>query len=53
MVKSSAAILKEHREASKTVMKKALRSKRAARAFLIGAGILDKNGKKLAKPYRS
>ena len=30
----------------------ALRSKKAARAFLVRAGILAKGGKKLAAPYR-
>jgi hypothetical protein len=49
---SSADIVREHIKASKQVMKKAMRSKRAARGFLIRAGILAKNGNQLAKPYR-
>jgi hypothetical protein len=49
---SSAAIAKEHIKASKQSMKRAMGSKRNAKAFLIRAGILSKNGKKLAKPYR-
>ena len=43
---------KEHREAMARAMKKALRSKKASTALLIRAGILEKNGKRLAKPYR-
>ena len=33
-------------------MKKAMRSKKTAREFLIRAGILAKDGKRLAKAYR-
>jgi len=44
-------MVKEHLKASKRVARKALASKKKARAFLIRAGILKKNGKGLAKPY--
>ncbi len=33
-------------------MKKALSQKNGGRKLLIRAGILEKNGKRLAKPYR-
>ena len=49
---SSAEIAREHMKASRRVMRKALRSKRIAKAFLIRTGILTKDGKQLAKPYR-
>ena len=49
---STEKMVKEHLKASKRVMKKALASKKSARAFLVRAGILKKNGKGLAKPYR-
>ena len=45
-------MVEEHLEASARVMKRVLRSKKSAREVLIGAGILDKSGKGLAKPYR-
>jgi hypothetical protein len=45
-------IVKENQEAMERAAKRALRSKKAARAFLVRAGILNKNGKGLAKPYR-
>lgn len=45
-------IVKDNQKAMDRAFKKAMRSKRAARAFLIRAGILKKNGKGLAKPYR-
>jgi hypothetical protein len=48
---SSAAIAKRLAEAQDRVVKKALRSKQTARAFLRRAGIVDRSGK-LAKPYR-
>lgn len=44
--------VREHLAASKRVMKKALKSKKSARGLLVRAGILDKNGKKLAIQYR-
>jgi hypothetical protein len=47
-----AEIVKENEEAMERGAKRATRSKRAARAFLIRAGILNKSGKGLAKPYR-
>lgn len=49
---SVSQIIKENEEAMERAGKKALRSKASARAFLIRAGILDKSGKRLAKPYR-
>jgi hypothetical protein len=49
---SSAAIVKQHIRASKQLMKRTLSSKQRAKALLIRAGILAKNGKTLAKPYR-
>jgi hypothetical protein len=49
---SSTMIAREHELAEKKFMKKALRSKQRAKSFLIRAGILSKNGKQLAKPYR-
>lgn len=51
-VQSTAEMVKEHLEASERLMKKVLASKKSARAFLVRAGILDKSGKGLAKPYR-
>jgi hypothetical protein len=47
-----AQFVKENEEAMERAAKRAMRSKKAARAFLIRAGILDKSGKRLAKPYR-
>jgi hypothetical protein len=47
-----AQIVKENEQAMKRAGKRARRSKETARAFLVRAGILEKNGKKLAKPYR-
>ena len=45
-------MVKENQEAMDRSFKKAMRSKKATRAFLIRAGILAKNGKGLARPYR-
>ena len=45
-------IVKENREAMERAAKRILRSKRATRAFLVRAGILDKSGKGLSKNYR-
>ena len=45
-------IVKENQEAMERAAKRAMRSKKTARAFLIRAGILNKSGKGLAKPYR-
>lgn len=45
-------LVAEHLKASRSVMKLVLSSKRASVEFLIGAGLLEKSGKKLAKPYR-
>ena len=42
---SSAQLAKETEEALKRVMKRANRSKKTARAFLVRAGLLTKNGK--------
>ncbi len=42
----------EHLAASKRVMKSVLSSKAKSVRFLVEAGILDKSGKGLAKPYR-
>ena len=47
-----AQIVQENEQAMKRAGKRARRSKGAARAFLVRAGILDKSGKRLAKPYR-
>ncbi len=52
MMTSVDKIVRDHLEASKRVMKKAMRSKATATAFLVKAGILTKDGKRLAKPYR-
>ena len=52
MTQSTEEMVKQHLAASKRVMKKVLRSRKSAREFLISAGILDKDGKRLAKPYR-
>ena len=49
---SSSKLVADHLKASKKVMKKVLKSKASARAFLIRAGILDKKTGKLAKAYR-
>lgn len=51
-MKSTSEIVAEHRKAAKAVMKKVLRSKASATAFLVRAGILTKDGERLAKPYR-
>lgn len=45
-------IVKENQEAMERAGKRAMKNKKTARAFLIRAGILNKNGKGLAKPYR-
>ena len=52
MTMTTKQIVEEHRAASKRVMKKATRSKVTARAALTKAGILTKDGRRLAKPYR-
>ncbi len=44
-------IVADHRKASKEVMKRVLKSRKSALAFLVSAGIATKSGK-LAKPYR-
>jgi len=49
---STAQIVRENREAMERAAKRACRSKKAARAFLVRAGILEKSGNRLAKPYR-
>lgn len=49
---TTAQIVKENREAMERAAKRATRSREAARAFLVRAGILSKDGKTLAKPYR-
>jgi hypothetical protein len=49
---TTAEIVKDNEEAMKRAAGRAKRSKAAARAFLVRAGILDKTGKRLAKPYR-
>lgn len=49
---SSKQVADEHRRAAAKVMKQALRSKQAARDFLIEAGILTKDGK-TAPAYRA
>jgi hypothetical protein len=52
MEQTSKQIADEHRAASRRAMKKILRSKATATAALVRAGILTKDGKRLAKPYR-
>lgn len=52
MEKTTKQIVEEHLAAAKRSMKKVMRSKATARAALISAGILTKDGKQLAKPYR-
>ncbi|MGD0387758.1 MAG: hypothetical protein ABSC42_02290 [Tepidisphaeraceae bacterium] len=47
-----AQIVKENQKAMNRAAKRAKKSKKTARSFLIRAGILDKSGKKLAKSYR-
>ncbi len=47
-----AQIVKENEEVMKRAGKRARRSKKSATAFLVRAGILNKNGKGLARPYR-
>ncbi len=49
---TTAEIVKDNEAAMKRAAKRAMRSKKAARAFLVRAGILNKSGKGLAKPYR-
>lgn len=51
-MQSTKATVREYMAASKRVAKKALKSRQSARAFLVKAGILNKNGKGLAKEYR-
>src|SRR5690606_9710840 len=48
---TSREFVEAERKASEKFMKKVLKSKASARAYLVRAGILDKSGK-LAKPYR-
>jgi hypothetical protein len=45
-------MVRTHLEASQIAAKDILKSKAKATAFLVSAGILEKNGKRLAKPYR-
>jgi hypothetical protein len=45
-------MVREHLAASKRMRKTTLRSKMSARKFLVRAGILTRDGKRLAKPYR-
>ncbi len=45
-------IVKDNQEAMERAAKRAMRNKKTATAFLIRAGILEKCGKRLAKPYR-
>lgn len=49
---SSSKVVSDHLRASKKVMKKVLKSRASARAFLVKAGILAKSGR-LAKAYRA
>lgn len=49
---TTAEVVKENQEAMERAAKRAMRSKKSARAFLVRAGILKKSGKGLAKPYR-
>jgi hypothetical protein len=44
--------IKDHRKAAARVVKRVTRSKKASIAFLIRAGLLEKDGKRMAKPYR-
>jgi hypothetical protein len=50
-MESTATIVKEHRKAA-AKLRKSLTTPRKARDYLVRAGILEKNGKKLAKRYR-
>ena|SRR5665213_2144832 len=49
---SNAAVVEQHIRASRQLMKRTLSSERRSKALLIRAGILTKDGKSLAKPYR-
>jgi hypothetical protein len=49
---TTAQIVKESRQALRRATRKAMRNKKTAIAFLVRAGILEKSGKRLAKPYR-
>jgi len=49
---SASPLLAEYLASSARVLKRVLASKASSRKFLIEAGILDKSGKGLAKPYR-
>jgi hypothetical protein len=49
---TTAEIVKENEKAMERAAKRAGRNKRTARAFLVRAGILSKNGKRSAKAYR-
>jgi hypothetical protein len=48
---TATTIIKEHRKAA-SQQRKELRDPQKARAFLIRAGILTKDGKQLARRYR-
>ncbi len=45
--------VREWRKAMRKTIKEASAKKNGGRDLLIKAGILEKNGKRLAKPYRS
>jgi hypothetical protein len=49
---SASPLLTEHLASSARVLKRVLARKANSRKFLIEAGILNKSGKGLAKPYR-
>jgi hypothetical protein len=48
---NASAIVKEHRKATRS-WRKRLQDPQKAREFLIRAGILSKDGRRLAKQYR-
>jgi hypothetical protein len=49
---SSSKLVAEHRKASRRLLKRVLKSRASARAYLVEAGILTKSGG-LAAPYRA
>jgi len=51
VMESPTSIVKEHRKAAKE-QRKMLRDPEEARKFLIRAGILAKDGRRLARKYR-
>jgi hypothetical protein len=52
MIASATDVVREHLAASKRFLQSIQGNPAKARAFLIKAGILTKNGKRLSKRYR-